>query len=74
MKPREAELLTFIDELTEARGFPPTMRELAVAMRVSLTRVAQLVASCTREGWLARHPKIARSFRVLRSPTGGEVR
>jgi SOS-response transcriptional repressor LexA len=73
MTPRECDLLTTIEELTAARGFPPSMRECAAAMKVSLTRIAQLVARCSRQGRLARHPRIARSLVVLSPTPGGEV-
>lgn len=61
---RQHDLLATIHGLTEDRGFPPTMRECARAMELSLTRIAQLVEVCEEEGQLIRHPRIARCLRV----------
>jgi SOS-response transcriptional repressor LexA len=63
---RQRELIATIQVLTEDRGFPPTMRECAAAMKLSLARIAQLVEACAHEGQLSRHPRIARCLRVLR--------
>ena len=73
MTRRDCDLLSTIEELTAARGFPPTMRECAAAMKVSLTRITQLVARCARQGRLSRHPRIARSLVVLPPTPAGEV-
>ena len=63
---REEQLLDTIEQLTKASGYPPSLREIATAMGVSLTRVAQLVIAAEEAGRLERHPKIARSWRVIR--------
>lgn len=63
---REAELVGAIERLTALRGFPPTMREIAVEMKVSLTRIAQLMAIAVKAGRVAAQPRIARSCRVIR--------
>ncbi len=43
---RQRQLLDAVEQMTEANGYAPTMRELATAMAVSLTRIAQLMAAC----------------------------
>ena len=64
MSPRQQQLVVAVEELTGQRGYPPTIMELAVAMRVSRTRVGQLVAACQQKGLLVRDPRRARSLRV----------
>ena len=66
MKPRDAQLLDTIERLTTLRGYPPTMREIAVEMKVSLTRIAQLMAIAVKAGRVAALPKTARTCRVIR--------
>jgi SOS-response transcriptional repressor LexA len=66
MKPRDIQLLETIERLTALRGFAPTMREIATEMKVSLTRVAQLMEVATKAGRVVAQPKAARTCRVVR--------
>lgn len=63
---RQTELVETIERLTRDRGFPPSLREVAVAMDVSFGRVGQLARSTQAKGAIAREPGIARSWRVTR--------
>lgn len=72
MKSRERQLLEAIDRLTTDCGYPPTMRELAPELGVSLTRIAQLMAACEQAGFIQRAPRVARSYRVV-WPTKGRA-
>jgi SOS-response transcriptional repressor LexA len=63
---RQRQLLDAVERMTEANGFAPTLRELATAMEVSLTRIAQLMAACEEQGLIRRMPGICRSYRVNR--------
>jgi SOS-response transcriptional repressor LexA len=65
MKDREKQLLEAVVRLTADRGFAPTMREIAPAVGVSLTRISQLMDDCERQGFIRRHPRIARTCRVI---------
>ena len=56
----------------QAKGYPPSMRELAKAAGISLTRVAQLLASCERKGFITRHRNVARSIVVIEHPSETE--
>ncbi len=62
---RQRQLLDAVERMTEANGFAPTLRELAKAMAVSLTRIAQLMAACEEQGLIRRMPGICRSCRVI---------
>ena len=63
---RQQQLLDAVEQMTEANGYPPTMRELATAMAVSLTRIAQLMAACEEQGFITKVPGISRTYRVIR--------
>jgi len=63
---RQQQLLDAVKRMTEANGFAPTLRELAKAMAVSLTRIAQLMAACEEQGLIRKVPGICRSYRVVR--------
>jgi len=63
---RQRQLLDAVEQMTAANGYAPTMRELATAMAVSLTRIAQLMDSCEEQGLITRAPGVCRSYRVNR--------
>ncbi len=62
---REQQLLQALARLTSERGFPPTLRELAPVLGVSLTRIAQLMERVQRKGLVTSTPGICRSWRVV---------
>ena len=62
---RQQQLLDAVEQMTAANGYPPTMRELATAMAVSLTRIAQLMAACEQQGFITKVPGISRTYRVV---------
>jgi SOS-response transcriptional repressor LexA len=66
LSPRQAQLVATIDSLTAARGFAPSVREIAAAMNVSLARAAQLIASTEWKGAVTREPGVARSIRITK--------
>lgn len=72
MTSREHQLLQAIDRLTASHGFPPTMRELAPELGVSLTRIAQIMAACEKAGFIQRVPRVSRTYRVV-WPTKGRT-
>lgn len=69
LSPRQRQLCETIERLTAANGYPPSVREAAVAMGVHPSRVAQLAASTRAKGHLAHNPKVARSWRVVKPAT-----
>jgi len=62
---RQRQLLDAVERMTEANGFAPTLRELATAMELSLTRIAQLMESCQEQGLISGSSGIARTWRVI---------
>lgn len=66
---RQAEVLATIVVLSQAKGYPPTMRELGVALGISSTNgVTEHLDRLAAKGFIARDPKSARSIRILRTP------
>jgi SOS-response transcriptional repressor LexA len=63
---RQRQLLDTVEQMTEAKQYPPTLRELAKSMSVSLSRIAQLMAACEEQGLIRKVPGIARTWRVIR--------
>ena len=63
---RQRQLLDAVEQMTAANGYAPTMRELATAMAVSLTRIAQLMAACEEQGLIRKVSGISRTYRVIR--------
>ena len=67
LSPRQRQLVETIETLTASRGFPPSMSEAAVAMGLHRSRVAQLAESAAKKGAIAREPRAARSWRVVKT-------
>lgn len=64
LTPRMCDLVKAVATLTEKRGIPPTIMEVAARMGVHPTRVAQLAVAAAARGGLLRDPRIPRSMRV----------
>jgi DNA-binding GntR family transcriptional regulator len=71
---RERQLMAAIKNGRQAKGYAPSMRELAKAMGVSLTRVAQLMARCEHKGLITRHRNVARSIVVAEIEPAGKAK
>lgn len=71
---RERQLMAAITNGRQAKGYAPSMRELAKAMGVSLTRVAQLMARCEHKGLITRHRNVARSYVVAEIEQAGKAK
>lgn len=63
---REQQLVDTLDQMIVMNGYSPTLRELATAMELSLTRIAQLMESCQEQGLITGSSGIARTWRVMR--------
>ena len=68
LTPRMCDLVKAVATLTEKRGIPPTITEVAARMGVHPTRVAQLAVAAAARGGLVRDPRIPRSMRVPNPP------
>lgn len=71
---RERQLMAAIKNGRQAKGYAPSMRELAKAIGVSLTRVAQLMARCEHKGLITRHRNVARSYVVAEIEQTGKAK
>lgn len=62
---RQLEVLLLVRDLTDWRGYPPSYRDLADALRVaSSNTVAEHVRALVARGLLESTPKVARSLRL----------
>lgn len=71
LTPRQNRVLEVIRASVEARGYPPSMREIGEAVGLSSTSsVAHQLMALERKGYLRRDPHRPRAYEV-RSPDGG---
>jgi hypothetical protein len=66
LSPRQSQFCEVLERLTRERGFAPSVRELASAMGVHASRVAQLAATTEAKGAIVREPRVSRSWRVVK--------
>ncbi len=69
LSPRQRDFTRAVSALTKRRGIPPTLSELAEELSVSLPRSAQLAEECQARGAVTRERRVARSLRVVPSPS-----
>jgi len=67
LSPRQAELVNAVERLTKSQGFPPSLKELAAELGCSRGRAKQLADLAVKKGILLHDPRLARSWRVVRS-------
>lgn len=61
---RKAQVLGFIIDHVEERTYPPSMREIASTVGISLTRVQQVYEALVAEGVIDRKVRAARAYVV----------
>lgn len=66
LSPRQRQLCETLERLTAARGFPPSLAEIATEMRIDTSRACQLAHTTKAKGWLVSEPRVARSWRVVK--------
>ncbi|HOO16583.1 MAG TPA: S24 family peptidase, partial [Phycisphaerae bacterium] len=64
LTPKQLRVLTFIRDYTKARGFAPTMQELADEFDVSKVTVFEHIVALQKKGFLRRSRHRARSLRL----------
>lgn len=64
LTPKQLRVLTFIRDYSHARGYAPTMQELATEFQVSKVTVFEHIAALQRKGFLKRSRHKARSLRL----------
>ena len=66
LTPRQREVLDVIQRSLDAKGYPPTLRELAEALDiVGTTAVNYHLERLRVKGWIEREAGVARGLRVL---------
>jgi Mn-dependent DtxR family transcriptional regulator len=68
LSPRMRDLVKAVARLTEQRGYPPSIIELAAALKVHPSRVTELAHAAKARGALLMEPRQARSIRVPAAP------
>ncbi len=67
LTPRQKEILGFIVKTSEARGFPPTIREIGEEMEIPSTNaVSDHLKALERKGYLTREKQQSRSLVVTK--------
>lgn len=66
MTARQASVIDAIETLTKAKGYPPTLRELGIAIGVKSTNgVKDHLLSLQRRGLVTWEPRLSRSLRLV---------
>jgi REP element-mobilizing transposase RayT len=73
MKPltqRQRSVLQFLQRFCRDKGFPPTMREIGLAIGLSnVSAVRGHLAALEKKGYIAKESDKARSIRIIQSPS-----
>ena len=62
---RQSEVLAFIRQHLDRKGFPPSTREIAENFEINPTAATGHIAACEKKGHLRRAPGIARGITLL---------
>lgn len=65
LTPRQTDLVNAVRRHWADRGLPPSLRELADELELSLGRTCTLVQECEAKGAVQRDPGVYRSIRVV---------
>ena len=66
---KEKQLLNFITEYVESNGYPPTVREMCYAVKVSSTStIAYYLAKLEKDGYIKKSPNKNRALEVVDTP------
>lgn len=65
LTPRQLEVFEFIVDYSEEHGHQPSRREMAIALNLSETRIAQHVKTLKEYGWISFKPSQPRSITVI---------
>lgn len=65
--PRQAEALAFLARFKEKYGYPPSLREIGMALSIGSTNgVLSLLLSLERDGFITRGKRISRGIEIAR--------
>ncbi len=72
LTPTQHRVLSAIRDHFTAHGYPPSIRELAASVGLSVSTVSYQLGRLQQMGWIRRHPNRSRSIVVLDPDTGAE--
>jgi len=65
---RQKEVLDFISEMMEKKGFPPTIREIGQKFKITSTNgVRAILSALSSKGYIRRKPLISRGIELLKA-------
>ena len=65
---RQKEVLNFISEMMEKKGFPPTIREIGQKFKITSTNgVRAILSALSSKGYIRRKPLISRGIELLKA-------
>ena len=67
LTPRQREILDFIREMIEKKGFPPTIREIGEKFKINSTNgVRAILSALIRKGYIRRRPLVSRGIELAK--------
>jgi repressor LexA len=67
LTPRQREVLDFIREMIENKGFPPTIREIGEKFKITSTNgVRAILSALSKKGYIRRKPLISRGIELAK--------
>jgi repressor LexA len=65
LTPRQKEILDFIREMIENKGFPPTIREIGEKFKIASTNgVRAVLSALSKKGYIRRKPLVSRGIEL----------
>jgi repressor LexA len=67
LTPRQKEILDFIREMIENKGFPPTIREIGEKFKIASTNgVRAVLSALSKKGYIRRKPLVSRGIELVK--------
>ncbi|NIN01530.1 MAG: transcriptional repressor LexA [candidate division Zixibacteria bacterium] len=67
LTPRQREILDFIREMIQKKGFPPTIREIGEKFKINSTNgVRAILSALIRKGYIRRQPLVSRGIELAK--------
>ena len=65
MTQKQHEVIKFIEEYSDANGFPPTFRDVAEAMGITVRAAHDHIKRLRKKGYLTYEPRKPRTLRIV---------
>ena len=66
LTPRQQDVLEYIEGFIDARGYPPTIREIGTQYGWTINGVANHLKALQRKGWIVREKGLSRSIGIVK--------